>query len=485
MRRLTFSPRRASQTAVGACVLALAFSGPAVAASSAPAASVAGSSNGEGGMAISELERLLIPLGSPDIEKRRAAVSAVSGLNQEATRAIALKLADLRKPGNEAAVRDVLRAARDANSVQSATDAFDLLDAVTRLPSPDTTPYRITLTTLCLSRALQHIGTTPAIRQLLTLSADHAGAFRNEVTRITKDLGERAIAAYIEARLDHSMEIRRFASNQLEAMDKKLPGQAVQTKSNQVLADVLHAYGAIHDMDAVSVVLSFVSSDRTQVRAAARESLTLYGQDAIWKLREAYTNLIGKSAPDAWSADQVARELFAAYDRFRLQEVYALFAEGLAKQKEGNLLAAVEAFDKVLARQPMLDRRAEMVAAYVAYGQSVEDADKPKALSIFRKAARLDPEGSRAGQIASSIAYLEGEDLLARGIADSDIFRRALALDAGNAKGRAELDRLEANAEARHDRLRRWSAAGAIVAAAIAGIVMLGGRRRRQTTARA
>ena len=89
-----------------------------------------------------------------------------------------------------------------------------------------------------------------------------------------------------------------------------------------------NAYGAIHDMDAVSVVLSFVNSDRAQVRAAARESLGLYGQDAIWKLREAYTNLVGKSAPDTWSADQVSKELFATYDRFRLQEVYALLDDG-------------------------------------------------------------------------------------------------------------------------------------------------------------
>ena len=36
-----------------------------------------------------------------------------------------------------------------------------------------------------------------------------------------------------------------------EAMGKRIPGDAVQTHDNQVLADVLHAYGVIHDLDAV------------------------------------------------------------------------------------------------------------------------------------------------------------------------------------------------------------------------------------------
>lgn len=474
--------RTRTRTAAAACVLSLAIGTPCVASGvvAAPSASSSVSAEAaEGAMTVAELDRMLAPLGDADVEKRRAAAVAVSELNQDATRAIGLKLADLRRPGNEAGVHAVLKLARDATPGKFGTDEFDIVDAVVRVPRSDGPAYPIALASACLSRALAHIATTTAVRQLITLGADHNGAFRVEVTRLTKHLGERAIAALIEARIDHSMEIRRWAGNQLEAMDKKLPGQAVQTKSNQVLADVLHAYGAIHDMDAVSVVLSFVSSDRTQIRAAARESVAMYGQDAIWKLREAYSNLIGKSAPETWNAEQVAKELFAAYDRFRLQEVYALLEDGVAKQRSGDVAGAIEAFDKVLARQPMIERRAEMVPTYVAFAQSVENGDKPRALSIFRKAARLDPDGPRASQIDSEIAYLEGEELLARGIADADSFRRALSLDAGNAKARAELDRLEENAVARQERVHRWSAGGVILAVAIAGIVLFGGRRRR------
>ncbi|MEO6576105.1 MAG: hypothetical protein ABIP89_19785, partial [Polyangiaceae bacterium] len=255
--------------------------------------------------------------------------------------------------------------------------------------------------------------------------------------------------------------------------------------SNQVLADVLNAYGNIHDMDAIGIVLSFVNSDRVQIRDAARDALSAYGQDALAKLREAYGNLTGKIARDDWSAAQVAKELFSAYDKVRLQEVYTLLDEGLALEKAGKLDEAVVAFDRILARQPMLDRRSEAVPSYVQYALSLEDKDRPRALAYLRKAARLDPENARAGQIASEIAYLEGEELLAHGVTDAVLFQRAAALDPGNLKARAELDRIDAAAASRDLRVRHWEWAGASVAAVIALLILFVRRpdkRKRATS---
>src|SRR5262249_4900740 len=159
---------------------------------------------------------------------------------------------------------------------------------------------------------------------------------------------------------------------------------------------------------------------------------------------------------------------------------YALLEDGLEKQREGKLEDAAAAFDKVLARQPTLDRKAEMVPAYVMLAQQIEDSDRTRALALFRKALRLDPDGPRAVQIQSEIAYLDGMDLLSRGIADADAFRRALALDGGNTKARVELDRLEAAREVREERTRRWAGGGAVLALAVAAIVMFGGYKRRR-----
>ncbi len=262
-------------------------------------------------------------------------------------------------------------------------------------------------------------------------------------------------------------------------MGKRIAGDAVQTKDNQVLADVLRAFANVHDIDALPVILSFVNSDRIQVRGAAREALGQFGQDAVWKLREAYANVTGNAAPDGWPASQIAKELFAAYDRLRLQEVYGLLDEGLAKEKEGKLEEAIAAFDKVLARQPMIERRSEMVAAYVAYAEQLEESDPARAIALFRKAARLWPESPRVPHIEAEIAYLEGKELLARGIADVEPFQRALRLEPGHAKSRAELARLETNVEEREERIRAFAAAGAVVVVALAGILLFGGGRRR------
>ena len=66
----------------------------------------------------------------------------------------------------------------------------------------------------------------------------------------------------------------RWATSELELLGTRTPGDAVQTKSKEVLADVLTAYGTVRDADALSVVLSFVNADRRLVPAAARDAPT-------------------------------------------------------------------------------------------------------------------------------------------------------------------------------------------------------------------
>ena len=129
----------------------------------------------------------------------------------------------------------------------------------------------------------------------------------------------------------------------------------------------------------------------------------------------------------------------------------------------------------------MLDRRGEMVGGYVQYAQSIEDKDRPSAQAYLRKASRLDESGPRAQQIQSELLYLEGEDLLARGIADADLFRRAVALDPGNTRASNALARLETVTEEKKSHLNRWIAAAAVFAIAVAGIILFGGRRKPRT----
>lgn len=438
--------------------------GPAV-AEEAPAPALSASAAAKADEA--DLARLLARLTEGDVAGRKEAARAIEALGADAVPAIAKELATLRK------------ASAAAPAVRLATkEGGDLADALVATRTEETA-WKPAVETAVLLRALAHAGTTPAVAELIRVAGDHGGAFKPEVALRLKALGDRAVPGLILSRKEPSGELRHWAAGQLESLGKRVPGDAVQTKDNQVLAETLRAFATVHDMDALPVLLSFVNSDRIQVRAAAREAIGQFGQDAVWKLREAYANVVGKPAPETWTAAQTAKELFTAYDKLRLQEVYGLLDEGLAKEKAGDVDGAVAAFDKVLARQPMIDRRGEMVGAYVAQATKLEDSDPPKAIAMFRKALRLKPDTARAPQIEAEIAYLEGKELEGRGVADPEPFKRALTLDPTHERARAELTRLDTNADERESRLRAFAAAGAVVLVALAGIILFGGRRGR------
>lgn len=426
-------------------------------------------------MPVDELEGMLAKVLSGPEASRKAAVKEVTDLGGNALPAIHTKLALARHVGGVSAV---IREVKEQNEGEPREEG-GLVEALLRLRSQNSAAYKATLTTAVLIRSLAHIATTASTRELVAILNDHGGVFRPEITRQVPKVGEAFVPALIEARRS-SAETRRWAHLQLEALGKKTAGDAAQVKSSTVLCDVLRAYGTIHDVEALAVILSFVNTDRAQVRAAAREALSMYGGDGLWKLREAYTNLTGKPTPEGWSADQVAKELFLAFDKVRLQEVYELLDEGLKLEKEHKLIEATQAFDKALARQPLLDRRSEMIPAYIALADSLEDKDLPQALSLYRKAARLEPKDQRKAQIESGIAYLEGKELLSRGVADEEAFRRALALDPTHAKARNELSKLEAVVDTKAEKSRRLVSGGAVILAAAVGIFFFGARGRKR-----
>jgi tetratricopeptide (TPR) repeat protein len=449
---------------------------PAAARAQTSLASASASSGGEPGLSNAELEVLIASLGADSVDDRRAAATAIGSLGAGATPAIARKLVELRKTG-DGGTYSAVKAAKE----RAGGGSFDLLEAlVSQKPEPSATRA---LTTVSLIRALAHAGTTPAVHQLVLMASDAGGVLRPELGRQIKQLGDRAVAGLIEARRDPSAETRTWAANLLEGLAKRTPGDAVQTKDNQALSDVLRAYATIKDLDALPVVLSFVNSDRVQVRSAARDATLAYGQDALWKLREAYAALSGEPAPDGISAADLAKKLFDAYDRFRLHDVYALVDKGVAAQQAGQLQDAVTAFDEAFARQPMLDRRAEAVPTYVAYAESVEDTDRPRALAYLRKALRLDEIGAPSSHVRSDIATLEGEDLVARGIADTEPFETALSLDPTNMRARADLDRIRAQMQTGAAQTWRLVAAAIVLTLALIGIALAGGGRRRASAA--
>ena len=206
-----------------------------------------------------------------------------------------------------------------------------------------------------------------------------------------------------------------MGGDELEALGTRTPGDAVQTKNKEVMADILLAYGTVQDADALPVVMSFVNADRRLVRDAARESLGRYGDLAVPKLREAYGLLVGEGAPPDWPAPWLRRKLFEALDRVRLEDVDARVKTGIALAQQGRFAEAVADFDDVLARQPDWDKKGELRprTSSTRSRSSTATRSRPRAV---REGAAPRPVGPAAAQAESGLALLEGKELEQRGI---------------------------------------------------------------------
>ncbi len=368
--------------------------------------------------------------------------------------------------GEVSKISETLQAVAKSAGAKYWSDDFDLVAGLLALPPVDPDAYRALLGTACILQALAKDGRKEAVSRMILVAPDHGGLLRFEVSRRMKALGEKAIAPLILARSDK--RVRGFAWSVLDTMNKKIPGDAVQTKSNAVLSDVLSAYGTTKDMDALGVVMSFISSERDDVRNAARAALLAYGDSALAKLRETYANVMNASTPNDWNAERIARAIFDVLDKQRLAEVDALVDDGLAKSSSGDFFGAVQSFDKVLARMPFHARRALMAPAYAERGASLaESGERACARVALRKSIDLDPNGTHAAECRASLDVMDGEDLVARGIDDRAPFERALAIDPSNVKARAALARMDSASREGEGRARKWTwaayAAGAFV----------------------
>jgi tetratricopeptide (TPR) repeat protein len=332
-----------------------------------------------------------------------------------------------------------------------------------------------------MTRMLAAVGTTPAVREMIQLYAHFGDLVRIDLQRQVAKLRDKAVPALIEARQHDAKSVQKWANKELDALGRAIPGEAVASSDTQILSDVLRAYGRTRDVDAARVILSFCNSDRVQLREAAREALAAIGEPGIWQIRDQYLGLTGEKPPRAWTWDRLARELFALYDRQRQAEIHKLMDEGVAAAGEGKLTEAAGAFDKVLARAPLFERRKEMAPTYVERARQLEDGHRDEALAMMRKALRLDPKGERAKSLEAEIACLEGELSIEQGAPDRTAFERALALEPGLERARRGLASLEEKAVERQTHLQRYAGAGAVGVVALVAMILLVRRRPPRT----
>ncbi|MDI1436122.1 hypothetical protein [Polyangium sorediatum] len=361
---------------------------------------------------------------------------------------------------------------------KDAEDEGDWLEFVLASPKPKNDTWRDLVRLLAMERMLTAAGTTAATRELLQMYSYFGEFLRVDLQRQIAKLRDRAVPALIEGRQHDAKIVQRFASKQLDLLGRAIPGEAVGVTDPQALADILRAYGRTRDVDAVRVILSFSNSDRIQLREAAREAIAAIGEPGIWQLRDAYLNQTGNKAPREFTWDRIARELFGMYDRARLAEVYKLMDEGAAHAAASRWVEATSAFDKVLARSPVFERRKEMAPAYVAHAKTLEEKEPAAALEMLRKALRLDPKGEGARKVEAEIAYLEGVTLIARGTPDKFPLTKAIELDPSNERAKQALALLEQERiEPQKSSLHRYVAAGGVGLFALIAMIFLARRK--------
>jgi len=358
----------------------------------------------------------------------------------------------------------------------------DYLEMLLSHPRLDSRPYRDLVAVVSMGRMLRQIGTTPAARELVSIYARFGEFLRVDTQLALEQLGERAVAALVEAERHPAPKIAQWAARQLDALGKGIPSETVQTNDPEVLADVLRAHGRARNPEAARLVISFVSSERAQIRDAARQAVVLMGEVANWQLRDTYENIVGKKPPREWSWDRTARELFSEFDRLRLAPVYELFDQGVAAQRAGKLDEMARAWDQVLAQSPMFERGTEMAAGYYSFAEAhLDDPDPNLALKALSRVDRLAGDSEPLKRSAQSLRLtLEAQRLFARHIADQTLLRRALDLDARNARAKHLLERITRGDAGAERRVYRYVAAGAILALSLSGLVFI--LLRRKTT---
>ncbi len=461
--------------------------------------------------AVGELSKLLTKLASANPKDREEAAAALAEQDESMLPAVASRLIELRKSADRDGMNTLLESARkearkdlkrgeaeeseapadngsDASKSLAAEEhalmdpnSTDWLRYVLQAPA-DTQAFRDLVAVLALSRTCVAIGTTAAAREVINVYMYFGDLFRIDVQRQLGRMRDMALPALIEAQYHDSKMVRTWAKRRLDVMGRAIPSEAVRINDNQALADVLRAYGRAREVEAVRVIVSFANSDRLQVREAAREAIGQIGEPAHWQLRDAYEQLMGEKPARSWDWQRTARELFAVYDRARLQEVYTLMDQGLELAKAGKPSEAVVLFDRVLARAPMFERRVEMVPTYLEHARAIRTEDRLASAAALRRALSIAPAGDHANAVRSELALIEAEELASAGVLDVTLLDRAIQLDPSNERARAMRDQAKVEVQLAESSWRRYAAAVAIGVIALAAMVFVAlvPRRRKQ-----
>jgi hypothetical protein len=405
--------------------------------------------------------------------------------------------------------------------------------------------YRDCVLEAALLRAAAAIGRDPARSDdvadaLLAAAYLHEGTFRDEVGRAIRRLGDPAVPGLLrrslkpalpadekealEVKASPAYRMAEYAGYQIDRMDRAHPRKALAAVHDdpQRLAELLAAYAVARPGDAAGPLLEHVDAAIPRVREAARDAFLAYvtgpaprperkivrmlGGRAgeapaqptyrdlartaiVARLQKEHPDLLATgceddpkdSKLDVCEPEPLARAYFARLDESRRERERALIAAALAEE---DRTAAIATLDALLADDPALSARAELVPTYEAAAADAAAAgDLSRSARLYRKSAALLAEEDPARADALRVQALLAEaDLAATLEGRAMLLATAAALAPDDAALRARLAAGERPATAEDAALpRRLAARTGLAAGGLALLFGLAGLLRRRT----
>lgn len=343
--------------------------------------------------------------------------------------------------------------------------------------------------------------------------AEDTMIYRDECGRYLRRLEPLSIPALTRESMAKDYDRRRYATWQLERLDRQEPGKALDAAlgDEALTIAILDVFRATHHREAVHAVWRRVDADAPRVRAAARAAWLAYvtgpppppapvaklnlpgGKKTkkpkpLWltyreladnEVRKAANELLGESypiedpsledtehekKPVAIDIEDVTRRLFAHFDGERAKREATQWAEAKAIGAT-DPAAAAALVDRMLATNPDRPERAQMAQLYLSLGKQLEAKQKwAEAAAAYSKAHGLDPQGAGATDALAAHHFTLGKALAAEGKDGGPDFRRAVALKPDYAPARSAVREV---ARAGRPSWMLYAAAGAALAAMV------------------
>lgn len=420
-----------------------------------------------------DIAEISATLGSPNEAERRRAYETLGALPERSLPAIRERLGQLvgTMPADP---QQLLHEIRRATGSRRADDLVDVADGILAVLERRRDRDVLAIAEpLLLLRSLEQMASTEALSVIPDILRLDRNAWAMEGRRATLRLGDRAAAAIIRARSHQDPAGRDWARWSGQELSLEPPGRLVQRLGPRDLADVIAAWGATRNMDAMPVVASFVDDHRRFVREAARDALLAYGQNGIWQAREQFRLRLGEDADLSWTFQRTMRELSARLDEQRLLRIQDLATRAEEAIERSDPDHATRTLETLLARAPDVssDAIASLFAQTGILWMDTAPQARDRARAAFERALRLAPTHEERAGWEARLAFLEAEDALEAGVLDVDAYRRAALGDPSCARCGEMNARIEAQSQPVDPRSDERRLAALVIAAVLFAVL--------------